>query len=98
MGLKKGQVNNPTGRPKGSPNKVTEAMRENINVFLNANWQTIQNDFKALEPKDRLTFYEKLLKYTLPTLQAQSITTDFEKMTDEQLDQIIERLTRSQEV
>ena len=52
----------------------------------------MQTDFKALDPKDRLMFYEKLLSYGLPKLQSTTLTTDFEKMTDQQLDYIIENL------
>jgi hypothetical protein len=80
------------GRPKGKPNKVTGNLREWINGFIEDNRQQIQADFKALEPKDRIMMFEKLLKYALPTLQATSLTTDFEKLTDEQLDEIIDRL------
>lgn len=74
----KGHTNNPDGRPKGTPNKVTGSLRKRINDFLADNWQQMQNDFKALDPKDRLTFYEKLLSYGLPKLQSTTLTTDFE--------------------
>lgn len=80
------------GRPKGTPNKITGNLREWINDFINDNREQVQADFKALEPKDRIVMFEKLLKYALPTLQATSLTTDFEKMTDEQLDEIINKL------
>ena len=83
------------GRPKGKPNKVTGNLREWINDFINNNREQVESDFKALEPKDRIVMFEKLLKYTLPTLQATNLTGDFEKMTDEQLDEIINRLKNS---
>ena len=83
------------GRPKGKPNKVTGNLREWINDFINNNREQVETDFKALEPKDRLVMFERLLKYTLPTLQATSLTTGFDKMTDEQLDEIINRLKQS---
>jgi len=92
MGLKKGTTNNPAGRKKGTPNKLTADLRQRINEVLENNWQNIEADIKALEPKDRLMFIEKLLKYTLPTLQATSLTTDFDKLSDEQLDRIIDEL------
>ena len=92
MGLKKGTTNNPAGRPSGTPNKLTADLRQRINEVLENNWHTIEADIKALEPKDRLMFIEKLLKYTLPTLQATSLTTDFDKLSDEQLDRIIDEL------
>ena len=87
--FKKGQG----GRKQGSPNKITISLREWVNSFIDDNREQIKADWKALEPKDRIVMFEKLLKYSLPTLQATSLTTDFEKMTDEQLDEIIKRLT-----
>ena len=95
MAFKQGESGNKTGRPKGKPNKVTGNLREWINDFINGNREQVEADFKALEPKDRIVMFEKLLKYTLPTLQATSLTADFEKMTDEQLDEIINRLKNS---
>ena len=95
MAFKQGESGNKTGRPKGKPNKVTCNLREWINDFINGNREQVEADFKALEPKDRIVMFEKLLKYTLPTLQATSLTADFEKMTDEQLDEIINRLKNS---
>ena len=88
----KGQTNNPNGRPKGIPNKVTTDLREWITNFLENNREQIQQDWKGLEPKDRIVLFEKLLKYALPTLQATSLITDFERLTDEQLDDVIESL------
>jgi len=96
MGLKKGTTNNPNGRPTGTPNKITMDLRQKIQEILENNWLTVQSDIKALEPKDRLIFIEKLLKYVLPTLQATSLNVDFEKLSDEQLDEIINRLTNTQ--
>ena len=92
MGLHKGQTNNTAGRPKGIPNKVTASLRERINDFLSDNWKNLQSDFEKLEPKDRLQFYEKLLQYGLPRLQNTQLTTDLDKLSDEQLDYMINNL------
>ena len=80
------------GRPKGSPNKITAELRDWISQFVHDNKQQIQQDFDSLEPKDRIMIFEKLLKYALPALQATTVTTDFERLSDEQLDRIIEEL------
>ncbi len=58
------------GRSKGTPNEVTKDMRERISNFLSDNWSLIESDFKKLEPKERLMFYEKLMSYGLPKLQS----------------------------
>ena len=80
------------GRQAGTPNKSTNQLRQWITDFIEGNRTQIQKDWQALDPKDRLVMFERLLKYTLPTLQATSLTTDFDKLSDEQLDVIIENL------
>jgi hypothetical protein len=93
--MKKGTTNNPNGRPKGVANKTTTDLRKWVNEFIGSNTSQIEEDWMALEPKERILLFEKLLKYSLPTLQATSLTTDFEKMTDEQIDKIIHNLKTS---
>lgn len=93
----KGHTNNPNGRKKGVPNKITMDLRQWINNFIDNNREQIQKDWKDLEPKERVIMFEKLLKYSLPTLQATSLTTDFEKLTDDQLDFIINQLRNSKQ-
>jgi len=66
------------GRPKGVPNKATADLREWISNFIDSNREQVQQDWKTLEPKDRILFYEKLLKYVVPTLQATNQTPDFD--------------------
>jgi hypothetical protein len=80
------------GRKAGTPNKVTTDLRQWISNFIDDNRGQIEKDWRRLKAKDRLILFEKLLKYTLPTLQSTSLDIDIEKMTDAQLDYIIERL------
>lgn len=80
------------GRQAGTPNKVTTDLRQSIQAFLDANWPQVQKEFNALEAKDKLQFIDKMLAYSLPKLQATSLTMDFERLTDDQLDVIIENL------
>lgn len=80
------------GRPKGKPNKITGSLRDWIGSFIDDNRQQIQDDWKSLDAKDRIVMFEKLLKYALPTLQATSLTNDFDAMTDEQLNKIVNEL------
>jgi hypothetical protein len=61
----KGKTNNPNGRPVGSPNKTTAEIKSLITDFVGRNINTLQTDFEALDPKDRLAFFEKLLPYVI---------------------------------
>ncbi|HRG19195.1 MAG TPA: hypothetical protein PLP39_08900 [Flavobacterium lutivivi] len=89
MGLKQGMTNNKNGRPIGAGGKIATDLRSKINQIIENNIETIQKDIDSLESKDRLLIFEKLLKYALPTLQAQSIEIDLNSLSDSQLEQII---------
>ncbi len=94
MPFRKGESGNKAGKPKGTVNKTTTDLRQWINNFIEVQREQIQKDWEKLEPKDRVVLFEKLLKYLLPTLQATNLTTDFEKLTDEQLQNIIDELKK----
>jgi hypothetical protein len=83
------------GRPKGAKNKVNTELRGLIQKLFDDNYQTIQDDLEALEPKDRLKFLSDLLPYLLPKLQSTTHTTeiDLDGMSEEDLDILIERIT-----
>lgn len=66
MAQQKGHTGNPNGRPKGTPNKITSTIRNWIIELINDNREQIQKDLQSLEPKDRLSYIEKLLPYILP--------------------------------
>lgn len=84
------------GRKPGVPNKVTRDLRDWLNAFIQGNVKQIEKDWRLLEPRDRIILFEKLLKYSLPALQATSLTVDFDKLSDEDLDKIIDGLKNSQ--
>lgn len=96
MAFIKGTSGNISGRPKGSKNKAGEDLRNLISNFLEKRFEGIINDFESLEAKDRIKVYTDLLQYGLPKLQAVSNELNFENLTDEQLDEIINRLIQKQ--
>jgi len=95
MGLKKGMTNNPKGRPQGSLNKVTKDLRLSITEFLQSNFDTVIKEWARLDGKDKLAFYKDLLKYAIPAMQSTQFITDFDRMTDEELDKVINELKQT---
>ena len=83
--MEKGKTNNPNGRPKGTPNKITQDMRQWLSTVIDKNRRQIERDLKALEPKERLQMLEKLMQYVIPKQQAVSAEVDFSTLTDDQL-------------
>ena len=71
--MKKGQTNNPNGRPKGKPNRVTADVKKFIETLVCNNLSKMERDINKLEPKDRLIIIERLLQYTIPKQQSVSV-------------------------
>ena len=73
-GRKKGTVKT-GGRQKGSPNKITKAVKECITNMLTeyTNSKTFFEDFATLEPKERLMIAEKLMNYIVPKMQSVAV-------------------------
>ena len=82
------------GRAKGTPNKVTTSVKEWLSELVNANREQVEADLKKLKPRERLAVLEKFMQYVVPRQQAVSAKIDFDSLTDGQLDEIVERLTK----
>jgi len=85
------------GRQAGTPNKVTGELREWITDLINENRDKIREDFKKLRPRDRLFITEKLMKYVLPTLQSVEVKDEFDRLTDEQLERLYQKIINKPE-
>lgn len=93
MGLRKGQTNNKAGKPAGTLNKMSKELRQQISDFLEENFPKVVQEFSNLKGKDKVKLYTDLLPYSLPRLESISIgEMGLEVFTDEQLDQIINKL------
>ncbi len=88
-------------KPKGAKHKTNEALRARINTFLSDNWERIVQDFEALEPKERLIFFERIMQYGLPKLQSVEYSAileqQIENLSDEDLTRLLEAVTEKLE-
>lgn len=93
MGRKKGTAKT-GGREKGTPNKVTGSVKDWLSQLIDKNRSQVEKDIKALEPKERLQILEKFMQYTIPKMQSVHTKIDFNQLTDEQLDSVIQEITK----
>jgi len=84
------------GRPPGSPNKVSSQLRQSINDFLADNFKEIQRTWMNAGERERLTFYLGLLRFALPQLQSVEVQSDFERLTDSELQDLYNELLNAQ--
>jgi len=66
---KKGQTNNPAGRPPGKPNKVTSELRKLLKTAISSELENLPALLAELSPKERLDVTCKLVGYVLPKIQ-----------------------------
>lgn len=82
------------GRAAGTPNKVSGTLKEWLTSLIDKNRDQIEKDLQDLEPKERLQMIEKLMQYVIPKQAAQQVKLDFDNMTDEQLEQLVNEITK----
>lgn len=83
------------GRRAGTPNKATSSLRNWVRLFVTRNAKQAQRDLDALDPKDRLILLEKFMRYTIPQQQAVAAAVDLNRLSDDQLNQVIEQIAAS---
>jgi isopropylmalate/homocitrate/citramalate synthase len=82
------------GRQKGTANKLKRETKDWLNDLITSNHLQMEKDIKTLEPKERLQVFEKFMQYTIPKMQSVQTTVDFNKLTDEQLENVIKGITK----
>jgi hypothetical protein len=94
MAFKKGKSGNPKGRPRGSINSQTRYIRECVISVIGSKSKNLLSNFDSLSVKEQWRVISSLLPYVLPRQTAANInaTIDFERLTDEQLNDIVSNL------
>lgn len=54
------------GRTKGSKNKATVKIKKRVQIFIDDNFEGMQEDMKTLTPSERIKVYLKLMEFVLP--------------------------------
>jgi hypothetical protein len=88
--FKRGQSGNPAGKKPGTKNRTSEQLRKALREFVDQNFEDLQDSYNSLEPKERLRFFNDVLKFVL------SPPVNPERLSESQLIQIIEYLKNNQ--
>lgn len=94
MTFKKGKSGNPAGRPKGAKGKVPGTVKEWIVSVIDGNREKFEQALKCIPPEEFLKVMTKLLDYVVPKQQTVSANVDFSRLSDEQLDTLVDELTK----
>lgn len=78
MALKKGDVINPNGRPKGAVNRSTAEIRKAFQLLVSDNLDRLQEDLNALDPEKRLAYIIKMAEFIIPKLQSVTLENQLE--------------------
>lgn len=78
-----------TGRPKGSKNKTSLALKNQIKGLLDDNLPRVQADLDILEPRERVRAIIDLMAYCVPKLKSIDATvTSVNEFSDEKIAQL----------
>jgi hypothetical protein len=104
MPFKKGEITNPSGRPKGSTNKISTEHRNYLRGLLlgKKKKQKLEIALDKLEGKDYLKFYIALMQYIIPkpaTAELKEVPEleEFIAMTPEERQVVIQEIQESLE-
>lgn len=93
MGLKKGQTNNPNGRPKGAQSEEKKELRKLIKTLAENNFSEFKKRMDEIDKPDiYCRVYIDMIKFVLPSLQSVTFddVTDKKKSIEDRLSELSE--------
>ena len=78
------------GRAKGVQNKSTTNLKSTIQGIVERSFESIESDLQDMDTKDKVGFILKLAEFVIPKMRETKI--DFNSLSDEEIDNLIERL------
>lgn len=86
------------GRPAGAINKISLTLKTRIQLFLDRNFDSLQDDFEKLEPKDKFNVYKDLCGFVVAKMASVTQVVEIENrlngLSDEALDLLIEEVSQ----
>ena len=76
---------------KGIPNKATKKIKTFLLDFLEEDQEKAIEDWPKLDPKDRWSIRSKLYDYVTPKMTRTNMQIDVGKLSDEEVDQLLQR-------
>lgn len=94
MRFTKGKSGNPSGRPKGKRNKVTNNIKSWLVELVDKNRKQIEDDLKELSPMERLKILEKFISYITPKEASLKTDINLDEVDEHTLDVILQKLAK----
>lgn len=79
--IKKGEVKNPKGRPKGALNKINAKQKATLEMVMDSLAETILEDLALVTPSRRLEIYKELQTYIRPKLASNKVESEVKQDT-----------------
>ena len=89
--LLKGEQPGP-GRPKGTPNRTTQQIKDTIQNIVSGNLSQIETDLRDMRPKDRVRAILDLMGFILPRMSSADARVSLTTLSDKELDGILDRI------
>jgi hypothetical protein len=80
MGLQKGRTNNKAGRPAGTPNKLTGALKETFASVISDNLERLEAMKDEMSIKELIDYTKSLVPYVVPRQNDISFNDPTEKL------------------